>query len=45
VREGIPGFYVVTKHSGTTLGAIIGRLVAQEIVGGDNSPMLEKLRP
>ncbi len=43
--DGIPGLYVTTMHSGVTLGAITGRLAAEEIVSGDKSPVLEKFRP
>ena len=37
--------YVSVMHSGVTLGPLVGRLVAQEIVTGDTAPMLEPFRP
>lgn len=43
--DGLAGVYVTTMHSGVTLGAIIGRLAAEEIVGGGSAPLLEGFRP
>ncbi len=43
--DGIPGLYVTTMHSGVTLGAIVGRLVAEEITTGDEAPLLHGFRP
>ena len=43
--DGLPGLYVTTMHSGVTLGAITGRLVAEEITTNDPSPLLEEFRP
>ena len=43
--DGMPGLYVTTMHSGITLGAVIGRLVAEEIISGDESSMLQRFRP
>lgn len=40
-----PGLYVATLHSGITLAALIGRLVAQEIAGGTLAPELDTFRP
>lgn len=37
--------YVSVMHSGVTLGPLVGRLVAQEIVTGDGVEMLEPFRP
>ena len=37
--------YVSVMHSGVTLGPLVGRLVAQEIVTGDAAQMLEPFRP
>lgn len=37
--------YVAVTHSGITLGPLIGRLVAQEIVDGVAHPMLQAFRP
>ena len=42
---GLPGAYVVCTHSGVTLGAILGRLVAREILTGTASPSLAPYRP
>jgi glycine/D-amino acid oxidase-like deaminating enzyme len=40
-----PGLYVMTMHSGVTLGAIIGRLAAEEITTGEKTKLLEGFRP
>lgn len=37
--------YVLATHSGITLGPLLGRLAAQEIVGGNASPLLSEFRP
>lgn len=37
--------YLVATHSGVTLGPLLGRLVATEIVGGEASPFLDDFRP
>jgi len=37
--------YVSVMHSGVTLGPLVGKLVAQEIVTGDIAQMLEPFRP
>ncbi|RWL49237.1 MAG: FAD-binding oxidoreductase [Mesorhizobium sp.] len=42
---GIPGYNVVFSHSGATLGLIAGELLADEIVSGEPSPLLEPFRP
>ena len=42
---GVDGLYVVCTHSGVTLGPLLGRLVAQELMGGEADPRLERLRP
>lgn len=42
---GLPGAYVVCTHSGVTLGAILGRLVAREILTGTASSSLAPYRP
>ncbi|PYN02024.1 MAG: FAD-dependent oxidoreductase [Candidatus Rokuibacteriota bacterium] len=44
----IPGYanaWVLATHSGVTLGALLGRLIADEIVRGASSPMLAPFRP
>lgn len=37
--------YVVTTHSGVTLGPLLGRLVAAEVLGDDESELLADFRP
>ncbi|WP_158893533.1 NAD(P)/FAD-dependent oxidoreductase [Amycolatopsis anabasis] len=37
--------YVLATHSGITLGPLLGRLAAEEIVGGRTSALLERFRP
>lgn len=37
--------YMVTTHSGITLAPLLGRLVAEEIVGGNRSPLLLDYSP
>jgi glycine/D-amino acid oxidase-like deaminating enzyme len=41
----VPGCFVAFTHSGATLGLIGGELLAQEILSGDTSPLLESFRP
>ena len=41
----IGGYHVAFTHSGATLGLIAGELLADEIVGGRPSPLLETFRP
>ncbi|GAA3311993.1 NAD(P)/FAD-dependent oxidoreductase [Arthrobacter ramosus] len=43
--DGKPGLYVTTMHSGVTLGAVTGRLAAEEITGGKAPKLLEDFRP
>ena len=43
--DDVPGLYVTTMHSGVTLGAIVGRLAAEEITTGEKHPLLEGFRP
>jgi glycine/D-amino acid oxidase-like deaminating enzyme len=43
--ETLPGCSVAFTHSGATLGLIAGELLAQEILSGDKSPLLETFRP
>lgn len=40
-----PGYGEVVTHSGVTLGPLLGRLVAQEIVDGRVDPLLAPFRP
>jgi glycine/D-amino acid oxidase-like deaminating enzyme len=41
----IPGYHVAFTHSGATLALIAGELLADEIVTGEPSPLLEAFRP
>ena len=42
---GLTNAWVVATHSGVTLGALLGRLVADEVLGKPPSPELEAFRP
>ena len=44
-KIGADGHYVVVTHSGITLGPILGRTVASEILTGTPDPRLEPFRP
>jgi glycine/D-amino acid oxidase-like deaminating enzyme len=41
----VAGYHVAFTHSGATLGLIAGELLADEIVRGEPSPLLETFRP
>jgi glycine/D-amino acid oxidase-like deaminating enzyme len=41
----VDGYHVAFTHSGATLGLIAGELLAEEIVSGRPSPLLEAFRP
>ncbi|MEU7835913.1 FAD-dependent oxidoreductase [Nonomuraea sp. NPDC049129] len=41
----VPGYYEAVSHSGITLGPVIGRLLASEIVSGERDEMLADFRP
>ncbi|MFF4257841.1 NAD(P)/FAD-dependent oxidoreductase [Streptomyces sp. NPDC001663] len=41
----VPGYYEAVSHSGITLGAVIGRLLASEILSGKRDEMLADFRP
>ncbi|MFC7307925.1 NAD(P)/FAD-dependent oxidoreductase [Streptomyces monticola] len=41
----LPGYYEAVSHSGITLGPVIGRLLASEIVSGKGDEMLADFRP
>lgn len=43
--EKVPGLYVGFSHSGATLGQLVGELLAEEIVEGRVSPLLDPFRP
>jgi glycine/D-amino acid oxidase-like deaminating enzyme len=40
-----PGYYEAVTHSGATLAPLLGDLLAQEITGGQESPILAPFRP
>lgn len=41
----VPGYYEAVSHSGITLGPVIGRLFASEILSGKRDEMLADFRP
>ncbi len=41
----LTGLYLVTTHSGITLAPLLGRLVAEELVEGRRSPLLDAYHP
>ena len=41
----VPGYYEAVTHSGVTLGPLIGRLLAREILTGDVDPLIAPFRP
>jgi glycine/D-amino acid oxidase-like deaminating enzyme len=41
----VPGYYEAVSHSGVTLAAVIGRLLASEIVTGTRDELLADFRP
>lgn len=41
----VPGYYEAVSHSGITLGPVIGRLLASEILSGQRPAMLADFRP
>lgn len=41
----VPGYYEAVTHSGVTLGPLLGRLLATEIVNGTVDPLLGPFRP
>jgi glycine/D-amino acid oxidase-like deaminating enzyme len=42
--SGIPGYYEAVTHSGVTLGPLIGRLLAREILTGEIDPLIAPFR-
>jgi glycine/D-amino acid oxidase-like deaminating enzyme len=42
--SGIPGYYEAVTHSGVTLGPLIGRLLAREILTGALDPLIAPFR-
>jgi glycine/D-amino acid oxidase-like deaminating enzyme len=43
--DDVPGYYEAIAHSGITLAAIIGEVLAQEITEGEISPLILPYRP
>lgn len=41
----VPGYYEAVSHSGITLGPVLGRLLAEEILGGAPDALLADFRP
>jgi glycine/D-amino acid oxidase-like deaminating enzyme len=41
----IPGYYEAVTHSGVTLGPLLGRLLALEILSGEVDPLIAPFRP
>lgn len=41
----LPGYYEAIAHSGITLAAVIGELLAEEITDGEVSPLIRPYRP
>ena len=41
----IPGYYEAVTHSGVTLGPLLGRLLAREILTGEVNPLIAPFRP
>jgi glycine/D-amino acid oxidase-like deaminating enzyme len=42
--SGFPGYYEAVTHSGVTLGPLIGRLLAREILTGEIDPLIAPFR-
>ena len=43
--SGVRGYYEAVTHSGITLGAIVGRVLAQEIIDGTVDDLIAAYRP
>jgi len=43
--DDVPGYYEAIAHSGITLAAIIGEVLAEEITDGEISPLIRPYRP
>ncbi|HET7272399.1 MAG TPA: FAD-dependent oxidoreductase [Rubrobacter sp.] len=41
----VPGYYEAVTHSGVTLGPLVGRLLAREILTGQVDPLIAPFRP
>lgn len=42
---GLPGYYEAVTHSGVTLGPLLGRLLAREILSGEVDDLISPFRP
>jgi glycine/D-amino acid oxidase-like deaminating enzyme len=42
---GLSGYYLIFTHSGVTLGPLLGKLAAAEILGGHEVAQLTPFRP
>ena len=42
---GVDGLHVTFTHSGATLGLVAGELLADQVLGGDQPPLLAPFRP
>ena len=40
-----PGYYEAVTHSGVTLGPLVGRLLAREILAGEVDALITPFRP
>jgi glycine/D-amino acid oxidase-like deaminating enzyme len=45
VLSTIPGYYEAVTHSGVTLGPLVGRLLAREVLTGEIAPLLAPFSP
>ena len=43
--DDVPGYYEAVTHSGITLAGIVGEVLAEEITGGEISPLIRPYRP
>ncbi|WP_051900377.1 NAD(P)/FAD-dependent oxidoreductase [Streptomyces aureus] len=43
--QSVPGYYEAVSHSGITLGPVIGRLLAREIINGERDELLADFHP
>lgn len=41
----VPGYYEAVTHSGVTLGPLVGRLLAREVLTGEVDPLIAPFRP
>ena len=41
----MPGYYEAVTHSGVTLGPLVGRLLAREVLTGEVDPLVAPFRP